>query len=106
MLNGPASYNKNNSIKSEKYTKCPGAQIKRKENCEECCSCTPAQKRDQSSKCNCICKCFGYFAYPDWEFDFDNLPTHFEEGSIKILYRDKIRCFYGTVKQAKQDNYC
>lgn len=33
------------------------------------------------------------------------LPKHFEVGSIKILYRDKIRVFYPTVTQAKQDGY-
>ena len=33
------------------------------------------------------------------------LPKHFEVGSIKILYRDKIRVFYPTVAQAKQDGY-
>lgn len=29
----------------------------------------------------------------------------FQEGNIKILYRDKIRVFYGTVNQAKQAGY-
>jgi hypothetical protein len=33
------------------------------------------------------------------------LPKHFEAGSIKILYRDKIKVFYPTVNQAKADGY-
>ena len=33
------------------------------------------------------------------------LPKHFAEANIKILYRDKIRVFYPTVTQAKQDGY-
>ncbi len=33
------------------------------------------------------------------------MPTHLKVGNIKILYRDKIRVFYGTVNQAKNDGY-
>ena len=33
------------------------------------------------------------------------LDGMFEEASIKIIYRDRIRVFYDTVQQAKQDGY-
>lgn len=33
------------------------------------------------------------------------MPSHFEDASIKILYRDRIRVFYGTVNQANNDGY-
>jgi hypothetical protein len=85
--------------------------MKANENCSDCCSCPKSKKKkdqsDAAAKCNCQCKCFGYFSYKDWEIDYDNdLPKHFEPGSVKILYRDKIRVFYSTVKAAKEDNYC
>lgn len=31
--------------------------------------------------------------------------SHLEEGSITILYRDRIRVFYGQVKNAEFDGY-
>ena len=84
----------------------PDAPMKSTDNCHECCTCTDAKKK-KDPKCSCLCKCFGFFSYKDWEFDYENeLPKHFEEGSIKILYRDRIRVFYSTVKAAKEDNYC
>jgi hypothetical protein len=44
------------------------------------------------------CKCYGFFSHKEWDFDPErDSPKHFENGSIKILYRDKIRVFYGTV---------
>ena len=33
------------------------------------------------------------------------VPKHLEEGSIKILFRDKIRVFYDTVGEAKNNGY-
>jgi hypothetical protein len=56
--------------------------------------------------CDCICKCLGFFNFKDWSFDHDQyLPTHFKNGSIQILYRDKIKVFYNSVAEAKDDNY-
>lgn len=56
--------------------------------------------------CSCVCKCFGYFEHQDWGFDpATDLPKHFTAGNIKILYRDRIRVFYGTVEQAAEDGY-
>ena len=54
-------------------------------------------------KCDCVCKCFGIFAYDDWGFDYE-LPD-WEEGSIEILYRDHIRVFYNKVRDAEMDGY-
>ena len=55
--------------------------------------------------CNCVCKCFGHFNYDEWEHTAAELPSHFAAGSIKIIYRDRIRVFYGTVKAALADGY-
>lgn len=61
--------------------------------------------------CSCLCKCFGYFKYDEWP----NLDTavsenklklpDFSEGDIKILYRDRIKVFFKTVKDATDANY-
>jgi len=49
-----------------------------------------------------MCKCLGYFQYKDWDFNYEtDLPSEWADGSIKILYRDRIKVFYGTVGQAK-----
>ena len=107
MLNGPASYCRNNSRKIDnvRWPEFPGAVIKTNQNCTECCTCAESKKK-KDPKCGCICKCFGYFTYKDWDFDYENqVPKHFKEGSIKILYRDKIRVFYGTVNEALKDGY-
>ena len=81
------------------------AVIKQNQNCQECCTCAESKKKKEP-KCGCVCKCFGLVRYNDWDFDYETqLPTHFEEGSIKILYRDRIRVFYGTVNQAHQAGY-
>lgn len=105
MLNGPATYNRNNSIDSTKYKSMPDAKIKSIDGCQECCTCTDAKKK-KDSKCGCLCKCYGYFNFKEWDYDPEkDAPTHFEGGNIKILYRDKIRVFYGTVNQAKADDY-
>ena len=74
-------------------------------NCDECCTCTEAKKKKEP-KCGCVCKCYGYFNYKDWGFDYENdLIKDWPHGSIKILYRDRIRVFYSTVKIAKADGY-
>ena len=105
MLHGPATYNRNNSMNSHNLTQVPDAPLKSIPNCMDCCTCNDNKKKG-NSKCSCLCKCFGYFQYKDWEFDYDfDLPKHFEKANIKILYRDKIRVFYGTVTQAKQAGY-
>ena len=53
-----------------------------------------------------MCKCLGYFQYKDWDFNYEtDLPSEWADGSIKILYRDRIKVFYSTVGQAKQAGY-
>lgn len=39
ILNGPATYNRNNSINDKTYQQMPEAPFKQLQNCEECCSC-------------------------------------------------------------------
>lgn len=56
-------------------------------------------------KCSCVCRCYGYFKYSDWGFDYSNDLPNFEDGSIKILYRSKIRVFYNKVSAAAADGY-
>ena len=59
--------------------------------------------------CTCLCKCFGYFKFDEWpNLDSTTVPLElppFEEGDIKILYRDKIKVFYKTLKQANEAGY-
>jgi len=102
MLHGPATFCKNNSLgpSASKFKSFPDAPLKQMKDCLECCTCDKTKKKKEI-QCGCICKCFGYFTYKDWDFDYDNDLPFFAEGSIKILYRDKIRVFYGTVTQAK-----
>ena len=84
----------------------PGATMRAIPNCEDCCNCKDSDKQKDGYKCSCQCKCFGFFQYKEWEHDSEqDLPTHFAPKSIKILYRDRIRVFYGTVNQAKNDGY-
>jgi hypothetical protein len=54
--------------------------------------------------CTCICSCFGFFQDKNWGFDYNTLPK-FAEGSIKILYRDRVRVFYSNVESAHRDGY-
>jgi hypothetical protein len=51
------------------------------------------------------CKCFGIIKHTHWKLNKDLIPTHLSKGSIKILYRDKIKVFYPTVTAAKKDGY-
>ena len=72
-----------------------------------CCSCFYLKKdktMGKNDKCSCVCRCFGFFKYADWGFDYGDLPT-FQDGSIKILYRDKIKVFYNRVSAAVADGY-
>jgi len=75
ILNGPASYCRNNSINSTKHTQFPIAPMKQLSNCDECCTCTEAKKKKEP-KCGCQCKCLGYFNYKDWDFDYENDLPH------------------------------
>ena len=105
MLNGPATYNRNNSIDSKKHNSMPTAKLKHIDGCEECCTCNESKKK-KDQKCGCNCICYSRFSYKEWDYEQErDEPKHFEAGSIKILYRDKIRVFYGTVNQAKADDY-
>jgi len=105
LLNGPASYRHNTSVKLKNSSTFPKASIKTIANCLECCTCAPAKKA-KDPLCGCICKCFGFFSYKDWDFDYEGgMLDHLEKGNIKILYRDKIKVFYGQVKTAEFDGY-
>lgn len=106
MLNGPATY-RTNSVLADRYkgSEFPPGLLKSNQQCGDCCSCTVKQKL-RKMPCFCVCKCFSYFEHMDWDFDPEtDLPRHFTEGNIKILYRDRIRVFYGTVEQAASDGY-
>lgn len=74
--------------------------MKKDSDCVECCGCKAGKKN-----CTCVCKCFGFFQYDEWNHNEDDIPGHFEHGSIKILYRDKVRVFYSTVTNAHNDGY-
>ena len=95
ILNGPASYKKNNSMMATSE-KMPSADLKRISNCRDCCSCT------KRKNCDCICKCFGFFQYKDWGFDYSLLPA---QANIKILCRDRVRVFYPNLAAARLDGY-
>jgi hypothetical protein len=106
ILNGPATYKRNNSLNHTSHTTFPDAPLKNIPNCDDCCTCDEAKRKKDPKNCSCQCTCVGYFSYKDWEFDYENdLVKEFPEASIKILYRDKIRVFYNTVKVAKSDGY-
>lgn len=78
-------------------------------NCQLCCQCPV-----KSQKCrSCICKCFGFFTYNEWNvhehfsmfpnsqpLDFDN-----DTDQVTILYRDDIKVFYAKVRDAIEDGY-
>jgi hypothetical protein len=110
MLNGPATYKKNNSINHTSYSSFPEAPMKQIPYCEDCCTCEDNKNKQiitsSAKNCTCQCCCLGYFSYKDWDFDFENdLIKEWPEASIKILYRDKIRVFYNSIKTAKNDGY-
>ena len=52
-----------------------------------------------------MCRCFGFFRYQDWGFDYEKGIPDWEPGDIKILYRDKIKVFYKRVADAAYDGY-
>ena len=62
-----------------------------------------------SLTCACLCKCFGYFKYDEWpnRGSLTNplqLPE-FAEGDIKILYRDRLKVFFKSAKEATDAGY-
>ena len=59
---------------------------------------------EKADKCSCVCRCFGFFKYSEWGFDYNSIPE-WSDGSIKILYRDKIKVFYNQVRAAEADGY-
>ena len=66
----------------------PGAVYKTSDTCNRCCVCSlastspkksPSKLSKKSSsevdnsskkKCECICKCFGFFKHKPWDFDY------------------------------------
>ena len=109
ILKGPASYKFNNSMNLKKWQEYPKGYIVSNEGCQNCCVCsTPkppviAETDQTKDSCKCTCYCLGgHIVYREHEFDYDKwLPKYFNDVSIKILYRDKIRVFYDTVSAAK-----
>ena len=104
LLNGPADLLHNaheTSSATYQYRRTgnfqfPDAVFKTLDNCARCCTChlVKKAKKGPKVKCQCICRCFGFFKYQDWGFDYKNDLLKFDEGDIKIIYRDKIRVFY------------
>ena len=110
MLNGPATYNQNNSLgQRSAHFKLPDHLPRANPNCKQCCHCgsnNVKANKDKEIKCVCVCKCFGFFQHNDWGFDPKiHQPHHFKGGNITIIYRDKIRVFYKTAQKALQDGY-
>jgi hypothetical protein len=100
MLNGPSSYHKHNYLKTVRWKKFPEGHIYKNEECEFCCKCP------RIAKCECPCSCLGNdFEFKEFDFDYEKLLPKFENGAIKILYRDKIRVFYDTCREAHKDGY-
>ena len=115
LTKGPSTMLRNTSVKPSvqfRYLetgqfKFPGAQLKSVENCGRCCTCAYLKKEnlmDKADKCSCVCRCFGFFKYSEWGFDYNSIPQ-WSDGSIKILYRDKIKVFYNQVRAAEADGY-
>lgn len=112
ILNGPASYKRNNSIKLTQWQTYPEGHIFKNEGCSNCCVCGSskvpqlAEAADQKP-CPCTCYCLGgHIVYRENEFDYEKyIPKHLEAGSIKIVHRDRVRVFYDTVSAAKKDHY-
>ena len=116
MLNGPATILKNTAVKSSclrNYNETgefifPGSKLMTIKECNRCCSCKYLRQKGilkANDKCDCTCRCYGYFKYDHWKFNYHNDLPNFENGSIKILYRDKIKVFYNTVSEADADGY-
>ena len=116
MLNGPATILRNTSVvptcqrvynTTGKFA-FPGALFKTIEGCSRCCTCSYLKKEKAmgpKDKCACVCRCYGFFKYADWGFDYNNDLPNFDDGSIKILYREKIKVFYNRVSAAAADGY-
>lgn len=56
-----------------------------------------------------MCKCLGYFKYDEWpNLDSSVNPLElpkFGEADIKILYRDRIKVFFKSAKEAYDAGY-
>ena len=109
LLNGPSSLLKNTKIIpkcQQEYQKSgvfqfPGAECKKVDNCKKCCACLFLRERGiKQAHCKCVCYCFGFFRYSQWEFNYEADLPKWEPGGIQILYRDKIRVFYKKVADA------
>ena len=100
LLKGPATHKH-----GKQGEECPTAKLKALQNCRDCCICHIAKKPGSRAPCQCQCRCFGFFQFQRWNFDPALLDNCLGEGSIKILYRDRIRVFYSTVQQARLDGY-
>ena len=96
--------------------KYPGAFRKFVNNCKTCCKCQTQQSKlaqQEPYRCkHCICKCFGFFAFQDWNLkeNFSEFPNclplgDFENTEVSILYREDIKVFYKKVQDAEKDGY-
>jgi hypothetical protein len=64
LLNGPSLFQTNSLGITTANGKAPQAMRKAFLNCQTCCGCEDELTR--LKKCNCVCKCFGFFKYDDW----------------------------------------
>ena len=79
LLNGPATYNKNISIKplTKRYTEFPpSAPMKSIVGCLDCCSVNSGGKGNGDKcpggpGCQCACKCCGWFQFKDWDYSHE-----------------------------------
>ena len=69
----------------------------------------PAAEVNDALICSCLCKCLGYFKYDEWpNLDSKVNPLElpeFGEADIKILYRDRIKVFFKSAKEAYDAGY-
>jgi hypothetical protein len=96
LLNGPASYKEHNCIQTDKWVNFPEGNRLRNRDCVNC-------NREGQEEDTCMCL-GSEFEYQEAGFDYSTLPQ-LSRGSIKILYRDKIRVFYDSVSAAREDGY-
>ena len=78
LLNGPATVLKNTwaiPACQRIYNKTgefsfPEAVYKTIECCPRCCACNYYKTKGAKVKCTCVCRCYGFFNYQDWGFDY------------------------------------
>jgi len=67
------------------------------------------RQQQQQLSCECLCKCFGFFKYDEWpSLDSSKNPLQLPEfgaGDIKILYRDRLKVFFKSAKEAQDAGY-